>query len=442
MINSMLMIGFWPVELLAIIWAVRRSGFLPFPHGTMLYLFTGQIMLALHAYGFLYYPFVRVYTTYAYIHYFRQMFVLQAIMLFALCPIVPRASVSISDAVREIKVSETLFWGLIFTLYACWSVILLSIDWSVVWDNSVYLTMTDPEKVLLVDNAFTRPCFTLSGPLGIVAAAATAFTLCSGRVKLGMLLLPVTVWSFLFALAAHSRASAAYLILAGLVAAMFPKSRIASPLLLLIGFLTTLSVLWGRGSSHHGLSSLSEYFANIKEYYKVSGLDAISNLYEGVFTTSEYFSHSFQFAPVYKNLSLSPLFSFIDGYDKVRDLYSIRLSYYVPNPAISEVLSFGLIYSLIYFGIQLLAGYLSAKLVVRRPGLIALGLNAIVLLSSYLQFAYDTRGNFRTFFYVMLVCWFLNNRWKSQQQATISDGHGVGSTARLPAMVAQAINVE
>jgi ABC-type antimicrobial peptide transport system permease subunit len=424
MTAALLMIGLWPIELAAIVWAIRRSGFLPFPHGLMLYLFTGQMMLALHAYGFLYYGFVRIYTTYAYIHFFPQMFLLQAIMLFALCPIVPKARVSVGDAIRDLEVSETIFWALILLLYACWFIIFLSIDWSVVWTNSVYLTMTDPEKALVWNNAFTRLAFTLSGPLGILAAAATAFTFCSGRARLGVVLLPITAWSFIFALAAHSRASSAYLILAGLVAAMFPRARVAAGILVVIGFATTLSVLWGRGSGHHGISSLSAYLSNIVDYYEVSGLDAISNVYEGVFTTAEYFAHSFRFDPVYKRLSLSPLFSFIDGYDQVRELYSIRLSYYVPNPAISEVLSFGVGYAVIYFGVLAFAGYQSARLVVRRPGLVSLGLNALVLLSSYLQFAYDTRGNFRSFFYIAILCWFLNRQWEGQQRrALAANGH-------------------
>ncbi len=420
MTNVLLMIGLWPIELALIVWAIRRSGFLPFPHGTMLYLFTGQIMLALHAYGVLYYGFVRVYTTYAYIHFFPQMFLLQAAMLLGLCPIVPKARVSVGDAVRAMQVNEALFWGLIGLLYLCWSIVLVSIDWRIVWSNSVYLTMTDPEKVLVINNAFTRLSFTLVAPLGILAAAATAFTFCTGRQRLGFILLPVTAWSFVFGLAAHSRAAAAYLILAGLIAAMFPRGRWAAAILVAAGFLTTLSVLWGRGSSNHGFSSLDEYFNNIVSYYNVSGFDAISNVYEGVFTTAEYFSHNFRFDPTYKILSLSPLFSFIDGYDRVKDVYAIRLSYFVPNPAISEVLSFGPGYAAIYFGVLLTAGYLSAKLVVRKPGLVSLGLNALVLLSSYLQFAYDTRGNFRTFFYIALVCWFLNRRAKAGEMRALT----------------------
>lgn len=416
MTSILLMVGLWPIELAAIWWAVRRSGFLPFPHGTMLYLFTAQIMLTLHAYGVLYYPFVRVYSTYAYVHFYPQMFLLQATMLFALLPIVPKSNISIGDAVRTAKVSEGLFWGLIVLLYACWAIVMISIDWSIVWSNSVYLTMTDPKKALLLNNAATRVAFAIVGPLGIVAAAATSFSFCTGRTRFGVVLMPITAWSFFFAIAAHSRASSAYLILAGLVAAMFPRARVYAVCLVLLGFVTTLSVLWGRGSANHGFSSIPEYFTNISRYYQVSGLDAISNIYEGVFTTAEYFSHNFRFDPAYKRLSLSPLFSFIDGYDQVRELYSIRLQYYVPNPAISEVLSFGPGYAAVYFGVQLFAGYQSALFVVRRPGLVSLGLNSLVLLGSYLQFAYDTRGNFRNFVYVALVCWFLNRRWAAQQQ--------------------------
>ncbi|GAA0661680.1 hypothetical protein GCM10009102_08120 [Sphingomonas insulae] len=415
MTNAFLMIGFWPIELLAIIWAVRRSGFLPFPHGTMLYLFTAQIVLALHAYGFLYYSFVRIFSTYAYIHHFSSMFLLQAIMLFSLCLLVPKSSISIGESVRTLKVKDSVFWIFIVVFYFCWLVTSLCIDWSIVWSNSIYLTMTDPEKALVINNGLTRLIFTLVGPFGLVGAAALSFTMCSGRLRLSLALIPIMTWSFFFALSAHSRGSAAYLILAGLIAAMFPRARVAAVGLMVVGFLTTLSVLWGRGSGNHGLASLPTYFSNIVAYYDVSGLDAVSNVYEGIFVTAEYFSRTFQFNNLYKILSFSPLVSFIDGYDTARDLYAIRLAAYVPNSAVSEVLSFGTPYAMLYFGVFLWSGYYSAKTLSKSPTLLTLGLNTLMFFGSYLQFAYDTRTNFRSFFYIGLICWFIIRR---QRQMT------------------------
>lgn len=404
------MIGLWPIELLAMIWAVRRSGFLPFPHGTMLYLFTAQIVLALHAYGLLYYSFVRVFSTNAYIHHFSSMFLLQAIMLFSLCLLVPKSSISIGESVRTLKVKDTVFWIFIGTFYFCWLVTFLCIDWSIIWSNSIYLTMTDPEKALVINNGLTRLIFTLVGPFGLVGAAALSFTMCSGRLRLSLAMIPIMTWSFLFALSAHSRGSAAYLILAGLIAAMFPRARVAAAGLMVVGFLTTLSVLWGRGSGSHGLASLPAYFNNIVAYYNVSGLDAVSNAYEGIFVTAEYFSRTFRFNELYKILSFSPLISLIDGYDIARDLYAIRLAVYVPNSAISEVLSFGVPYAILYFSVFLASGYYSARALSKNPALLTLGLNTLMFFGSYLQFAYDTRTNFRFFFYIGLICWFISRR--------------------------------
>lgn len=414
MTNLLLIIILLPVEFATLVWALRRTGLLPFPHGTMIYLFSGQIILILHVNGILTYDFLRVYTTYAYIHFFPQMFTLQAVMFFALTSTLPKSrGVSFVDSLRSLHVNGNLFWVLAAVLYACWGVTFTALNWDVVWSNSTYLAMTDPEQALRVNNGITRTAFALQGPLSIVSAVALSFCLCTGRNRLALLLAPVVTWAFLFQLSAHSRAAAVYLILGGLLATLFPRGRIIALIVFALGFLTMLSVLWGRGGAHHGISSIPNYFTNIRLYYTVAGLDALSNIYEGVFTTSEYFSHNFTYNNTFKALAVLPSFSFIDGYDKIKDVYGIRLSYYVPNPAVSEVLSFGPIYAVWYFGVQLLAGRISARMMVQKPGLVSIGLNALVFLGSYLQFAYDTRTVFRLFFVVLVIGFILNRRGAS-----------------------------
>lgn len=425
----LLLAFFIPLEGLTLLWAVRRSGFIPFPHGIMVYLVLGQVVLALHYYGVLTYGLLRVYSTYAYIHFFAQMFLLLATMFFTLCLIVPKTRTSVMEALRQSEVNEGLFWILVLAVYGVWGITILSINPAVIWSNSTYLSMTTPSSALLFNNALTRFAFQLVGPLALVGAVAMAFAWSSGRSRVGLALTPITIWSFLFAVAAHSRASALYLVLGGMLTAMFPRARFAAAPLVVAGFTTSLSVLGGRGSGHHGFSSLPKFFTNIGQYYDTSGLDAISNVFEGIFQTSEYFSHNWYFAPIYRKLSLSPLFSFIDGYDQVKDLYNHPLFYYVPNPAVSEVMSFGPVYAAIYFGTVLLCGYLSARLVVQQPGIISLSLNTLVLLGSYMQFTYDTRSNYRTFFYTSIIC-FVLLRWR-RNTATVahSQDHGLSPGA-------------
>jgi hypothetical protein len=409
MTNILLLIFFLPLELLTLRWAIRRSGFIPFPHGIMAYLILGQIILALHNYGYLSYGLLRVYTTYAYIHFFSQMFLLLATMFFTLCLIVPKTNTSVIDALRQERIDERLFWVLVAALYGTWFITILSANLAVLWSNNTYLSMTTPDTALVTNNALTRLAIQLTGPLGLLGAVAMAFSWYSGRRAIALALTPIILWSLLFALSAHSRAAALYLVFGGMMA-IFARARFAAAILVLAGFVAMLSVLGGRGSGHHGFSSLPEFFRNIAIYYRFSGLDVISNVFEGMFQTSEYFSHNWHFDPIFKRLSLSPLFSFIDGYDSVKQLYSIPLFYFVPNPAVSEVLSFGPGYATIYFGTILLCGYLSAQLVVRQPGLISLALNTFVLLGGYLQFTYDTRSSYRTFFYMAIICFVLLRR--------------------------------
>lgn len=418
MLSILLLAFFIPLELLTLLWAIRRSGFIPFPHGIMAYLILGQIVLALHSYGFLTYGLLRVYTTYAYIHFFRKMFLMLATMFFALCLIVPKTRTTVAETLRTTRINEGLFWVLVAALYTTWFISIFAAKFTVLWSNYSYLAMTTPASALAINNAFTRFAFQLVGPLALLGTVAMAFSWCSGRWRVALALTPISIWSFFFALSAHSRASALYLVLGGMMTAMFARSRFVAVPLVIAGFMTTLSVLGGRSSGHHGFSSLPDFFTNIAIYYDISGLDAISNIFEGLFQTSEYFSHNWYFDPIYRKLALSPLFSFIDGYDTVKQLYSIPLFYYVPNPAVSEVLSFGPGYAAFYFGTIMISGYLSVRLVVQQPGVISLALNTLVLLGSYMQFTYDTRSNYRTFFYTAIIC-FVLLRWKGRQQVVI-----------------------
>lgn len=428
--SILLIILLLPAELSVIGWAIRRSGFLPFPHGIMLYLWTGQIMLILQAAGVLRYEFLRVYSTYAFIHHFNSMFLLMAGGLFALLVVVPASRVSIVATMRTMKVNDIVFWGLIVIFYLSWGITFTALRWDLVWNNSSYLTMTDPEMILNSDNAATRFAFGLTGPFGVLGWVALAFAVSTGRLRIAAVLAPVALWSLIYMLAAHSRVAAALIILAGLFMFLFPRQRWFAIPLVLVGLLTSLSVLWGRGSGHHGLSSIPEYFTNIVKYYDVAGIDAISNMYEGVFVTSEFFARIFRYPELYKILSLMPTFSFIDGYDQIRDIYSIRLAYQVPNSAVSEVLSFGPVYAAIYFGVQLIAGRMSARLIVLRPGLVTIGINALIFLGAYLQFTYDARSIFRIFVYCLVGCLVI--QWQIKRGLGGTDLPASSQTAAHP----------
>ena len=122
----------------------------------------------------------------------------------------------------------------------------------------------------------------------------------------------------------------------------------------------------------------------------------LTNIFEGIFVTAEYFSQQLTYQDSYKILSLMPTVSLIDGFTAVQKRFEIKLfDPYVPNSAVTEVLSFGAGYALVFFSVQFGAGWLSARALARDQHLPALFVNALIALSCYLQFTYSTRTVFR-----------------------------------------------
>lgn len=415
-----------PFEIIAMVWAWRRSGFMPYPHGFMLYLIAGQLVMALHANHVIEYSFVRVFTTYAYIFHYDAMFFLMAAMFFALLVSVPDARVSIRDQVRLIRVSTAVLYAIVVALLVFELVYVLIIRWDIVWYNSTYLQMTS-EDVLRSQNGLTRTIQQMFALAGLAAVGMTVFVISVRQWGLAAILLPITVWHMLYALAAHSRVVTLYIGIAAVLTFLLTRNRIVPVVLAVVAFFVTASVLWGRITNLHGFSSLPLFWVNVQHYFDIIGFELVGNLFEGMFVTSEYFARSFRYADIYKNLSLSPLFSFIDGFDTIRELYEIKLQYWVPNSAVSEVLSFGPGYVLIYIATQLVAGYLSARLMTTRPGLLALLVNCYIFFSSIQQFTYSTRTVFRSFVYTIVLCAVLDWMRRREERARRPEPAGSAS---------------
>jgi hypothetical protein len=408
-----------PLEVAAIIWAWRRSGFMPHPHGFMLYLVAGQIVMALHANHVIEYSFVRIFSTYAYIYHFDAMFGLMAAMLFSLILCVPNSKVSIREQVKSIRVSETFLYLTVVGMLVFEAIYASIIRWDIVWYNSTYLQMTS-EDVLRSPNALYRTLQQMFALAGLAAVGMAVFVLSVRKWALGAILVPIAMWHVVYSVAAHSRVATLYIGIAAILTFLLTRNRILPIILGISALFVTSSVLWGRITNFHGLSSLSMFWVNIKNYFDVIGFELIGNLFEGMFVTSEYFSRTFLYAGVYKNLSLSPLLSFIDGFDSIRELYEIKLQYWVPNSAVSEILSFGTGYAIIFFGTQLVAGRLSARLMSTRPGLVALLVNSYIFFSSIQQFTYSTRTVYRSFVYTIIACIILGWLKKRDRPAEVA----------------------
>jgi len=388
-------------------WAIGRGGLIPFPIGTMVYLIGAQIILLLHAKGVLEYDFLRIYTSYAFIYHLRSTLLMFAAIFFALTLCIPKTRISIADQIGTIVVRDVVLWSIVFAVAAADIYLFTQFDWDVLWSNRAYLTMAG-DSVLREPQVFSRLLVQVHPLLGVAVIAACVYAYNTRRFAVLATGILFALWHLLFAIASHSRYVVAYLLIASLLTAILSRRYRFATLLAVLGILAQISVLEGRNSGHHGFSSLSEFVPNMLAYLDHTPTGAISNFFEGTFSTSEYFARTFNYATIYKVLSLSPMVSAVDGFGTIREAYELRLHQYVPVSAVTEVLSFGVGYAAIFFAVELLAGKLSADLMSKRPGIVPLMLNATVFLGSYLQFAYTTRSVFRIFFFTALICLVLS----------------------------------
>lgn len=382
-------------ELLLLAWATHRSGFMPFPHGFMIYIMFAQIFLWLNAFDIVYYEFLHLWTSGAYRTHFQSVVLIFFMFYLGATACVPGSRVNLSSlfaGLRQRDETGVVSILLITPLYVHLALYWLHLDWSVAWQTDRYLQMGNPADQGLVGTVLMQS-ERVFGMLAMILAVYAGY-----RRRWGALLavLPIISWHVLFDMAAHSRSVVYYFITGGLTfMALQPRKLTAPALMFGAAMLTLVGSLSGRGSQLHGFSSLPFYFTNMVTHQLEIG--NLTNIFEGVFVTSEYFKGGLEYPMKYKLLALSPLFSFMDGYDLVRLQYQIKIHRFVPHGAVTEVLSFGIGYAAVYFAVQFMAGWLSVRALTKWPGLPTLFVNSLFLLAAYLQFTYSTRTVFRFF---------------------------------------------
>lgn len=388
-------------ELAVLAWALNRSGFMPFPHGFMIYIMGAQVFLWLNAFDIVYYEFLHLWTSGAYQTHFRAMILIFFAFFLGAAACVPGSRVSLSQIFTGFRLRDeagVVVVLITFLLYSHLLLYWLHLDWSVAWNTANYLQMGNPEDQGLIGTVLMQS-ERVFGMLAMILAAYLATRRSWGAF---IAVLPVIGWHVLFDMAAHSRSVVYYFITGGLTfMALQPRKLVAPGLMFFAAMVTLVGSLSGRGSEHHGFSSLPFYFTNIVTNPMEVG--SLTNIFEGIFVTAEYFRGGLDYPLQYKLLALSPLFSFMDGYEPVRLLYQIKVHRFVPHGAVTEVLTFGLGYAAVFFGVQFLAGWLSARALARSPSLPTLFLNSLVLLATYLQFTYSTRTVFRFFVAATLI---------------------------------------
>lgn len=377
-------------ESLALWWAYRRSGFLIFPHALLVFLIAGQFVLWLNAIHVVENDMLEGYSSYQFethLPAFTALLIAFGAVSVAVTP--PRSR---QATFRTPDFSERAINVVIGILHARALLHFALIDKQQLWTNREYMLLSSPRLI-------NGPAILAqTQPIWAMAVAATFFHLFfGGRRRLSYRLLPLFAWECWFETASHSRMAFAMIAIGAAIAFTRRRHLLASLSLGAISAALLLNALAGRAQTEQGLSSIVAIPATIGGLKTSDVVVGINNLFEGMFVTSELFSGHYDYPTVYKVLSLSPLPSFVDGFDRVNHRYQQGLSSYVPMSSGQELINFGAGYILIYCATFFLAGRLSARALQERPDILSLLANALVTLGAIVQLAYPVRNSFRYF---------------------------------------------
>lgn len=216
---------------------------------------------------------------------------------------------------------------------------------TVLISNNRYLALLSSDD-LAMNNTITRTISNLFPILSICGVMIASVAFLCGDYKLGYGSLPLCVWYFFLSVANGSRHAAVLLAVPAILAAVLAQRRRA----ILVGVFGILSffaiflALKTRYNRQFGLSALPGIFLGIADM-RIDDLQVVvANIFQGIFITGDGLSITGEHALTYKLLSFSPLPAFLDHFDQIRELQEIRLHFFVPMSAVTEVVRFGVVY--------------------------------------------------------------------------------------------------
>ena len=227
---------------------------------------------------------------------------------------------------------------------------LVFMNQSAVWSNQEYLLITGPKGYNLPANL----AMLFIAGMNIGAVICSIFLPFYLRRSSTQALLAFSAWLFWFAFYLSAGSRLAAVMFFSLFAIQFLLSRGRMALVyLIIGFFGAFAIMMialaTRASGEYGVSN----FFNAISYFsgKVAWDFAIFswvNFMQGIFITSDGILYD-QFYPIeYKLLSFSPLPSFIDSFDQIRQGAQVMIYKTVPMGGIAEVYHFGILYFIFY----------------------------------------------------------------------------------------------
>lgn len=383
-------------------WSLRKSSFLPFPHGVMAYLIGGQAACFLTIEGLIRSKFLSIYSSFTFMNKFLEICLLTFGLFLLVFLLSPRIRVDILKSARAIEIKDGAIILIILTLYLHLASFSAAVNWNLVWHNSQYLLMSNP-AILNRAGGLPNLLLSMNKFAGLLSWGLLSYLIVSGRGKLSIIVAPIAMAYLFYQLGAHSRYSAAYVTVFSVIVSLRPRGRFFAILGAGIALMMLLGSLTGRSSGNHGLSSIPLFLNDLGRLNSNDIGFLLINVFEGFFVSSEVLRLSHNYETVYKFLSLSPTLSFMDGFNVLRPQMEMRLNPLVPISALTEVKLFGPGFLLYYFSLLILATHLSNRLLTLKQDAAAIALNAVVFMIWFLQFTYPTRTMSRFIYLVIFV---------------------------------------
>ena len=129
------------IEALIIVWAFHRSGFMPFPHIFMIYIVGAQLFMWLNVNRIIYYHFLDIISTGAYITYFDKMLMLLFVFFLGAAACTPKARLDVGSNITPLELDFRLLVAIIALLYIRLFAHVAYLDLSSLWFTNTYIEM-------------------------------------------------------------------------------------------------------------------------------------------------------------------------------------------------------------------------------------------------------------------------------------------------------------
>src|SRR5690606_32397088 len=129
------------IEIPVVLWAFRRPGFLPFPHGIMAYIIGAQCVVWAVSVAAIEHRFQSIYSSYSFIDRYAELALGSMVFFFACAACAPNMKHNLAVIIRDIHVPKYIIYiGIIFLLLRT-LLNMFVLDWDVAWHNRSYLLM-------------------------------------------------------------------------------------------------------------------------------------------------------------------------------------------------------------------------------------------------------------------------------------------------------------